>query len=145
MTGLMGRWQTISKNPLTICDTGHNVGGMQYIIRQLDEIQNSKLKIKSDRKARLHIVFGCCHDKDVSTVLSMLPKDAVYYFTQASVQRAMLVEDFSEIAGKHQLCGRCFKDVESAYNAAKQNADTDDLIFIGGSTFVVADLLKALS
>lgn len=85
------------------------------------------------------------NDKDVNAVLSILPKDAVYYFTQASVQRAMPVEKFSEIAGKHQLCGQCFEDVESAYNAAKQNADTDDLIFIGGSTFVVADLLKALS
>ena len=145
MTGLMGRWQTISKNPLTICDTGHNVGGMQYIIRQLDEIQNSKLKIKSDKKARLHIVFGCCHDKDVSTVLSMLPKDAVYYFTQASVQRAMPAEELAKRASTHQLSDfSTYNDVDSAYKAARSNANKDDIIFIGGSTFVVADLLKSL-
>ncbi len=135
MTGLMGRWQILGRKPLTVCDTGHNIGGMQYITRQLQETPHKKL----------HIIIGMVNDKDVNAVLSILPKDAVYYFTQASVQRAMPVEKFSEIAGKHQLCGQCFEDVESAYNAAKQNADTDDLIFIGGSTFVVADLLKALS
>ena len=133
MTGLMGRWQTISKKPLTICDTGHNVGGMQYITKQLQETPHKKL----------HIIIGMVSDKDINTVLSMLPKDAVYYFTQASVQRAMPVKDFAEIASKHQLCGKCFENVESAYLAAKGNASPDDLIFIGGSTFIVADLLSS--
>ena len=81
------------------------------------------------------------NDKDVNTVLSMLPKDAIYYFTQASVKRAMPVEDFSIIAQKHGLHGTCYANVENAYNAAKQNAEKNDLIFIGGSTFIVADML----
>ena len=136
MTGLMGRWQTISTKPLTICDTGHNVGGMQYITKQLQQTPHK----------RLHIVIGMVSDKDVSTVLSMLPKDAVFYFTQASVQRAMPAE---ELAKKAQAIGQfhnftIYKDVGSAYQAAKANASEDDLIFIGGSTFVVADLLKSL-
>ena len=132
MTGLMGRWQTISTKPLTICDTGHNVGGMQYITKQLQQTPHKAL----------HIIIGMVSDKDVSTVLSMLPKDAVYYFTQASVERAMPVETFSEKAITHGLHGNCYRDVESAFKAAKANASEDDLIFVGGSTFIVADLLK---
>ena len=152
MTGLMGRWQILGKKPLTICDTGHNVGGMQYIVRQLDEIQNSKLKNSSVFRlpssiVRLHIVFGCCHDKDVSTVLSMLPKDAIYYFTQASVDRAMPAEELMKQASSNSNLinskFNTFNDVESAYKAAKAAAGKDDVIFIGGSTFVVADLLKS--
>ena len=144
MTGLMGRWQTICKKPLTICDTGHNVGGMQYIVKQLDEMKNEKLKIKNDKTVRLHIVIGMVSDKDVGTVLSMLPKDAVYYFTQASVQRAMPVEEFSRKAKEHNLVGKSYESVEKAYYAAKQEAQPHDIIFIGGSTFVVADLLKII-
>ena len=138
MTGLMGRWQTISKKPLTICDTGHNVGGMQYIAKQLQQTPHKKL----------HIVIGMVSDKDVNTVLMMLPKDAIFYFTQASVQRAMPAEELAKRAisnsnlteAKHKI----FKDVPSAYLAAKENATEEDLIFIGGSTFVVADLLSFL-
>ena len=142
MTGLMGRWQTISTKPLTICDTGHNVGGMQYITKQLQQTPHK----------RLHIVIGMVSDKDVSTVLSMLPKDAVFYFTQASVQRAMPAEELAQKAisvfnslPSGQAQARQFsiyKDVVSAYQAAKAAASDDDLIFIGGSTFVVADLLR---
>ena len=134
MTGLMGRWQILSKKPLIICDTGHNVGGMQYIVRQLEATPHKQL----------HIIIGMVSDKDINTVLSMLPKDAVYYFTQASVQRAMPVKELFQIAMKHQLCGCYYENVEDAYYAAKQNANTDDLIFIGGSTFVVADMLKSI-
>ena len=142
MTGLMGRWQTISTKPLTICDTGHNVGGMQYITKQLQQTPHK----------RLHIVIGMVSDKDVSTVLSMLPKDAVFYFTQASVQRAMPAEELAQKAisvfnslpsGKAQARQfSIYKDVVSAYQAAQAAASDDDLIFIGGSTFVVADLLR---
>ena len=135
MTGLMGRWQTISKSPLTICDTGHNVGGMQYIAKQLQETPHKKL----------HIVIGMVGDKDVNTVLSMLPKDAIYYFTQASVQRAMPADELTKRAlSIFDFQFSTFNDVESAYLAAKKNADADDLIFIGGSTFVVADMLKSI-
>lgn len=132
LTGLMGRWQVISRQPLTICDTGHNVGGMQYITRQLQETPHQ----------RLHIIIGMVNDKDVNTVLSLLPKDALYYFTQASVQRAMPVEEFAEIARKHHLYGSCHANVATAYSAARENAGKDDIIFIGGSTFIVADMLN---
>ena len=132
LTGLMGRWQTISTDPLTICDTGHNVGGMQYITKQLKETPHQ----------RLHIIIGMVNDKDVNTVLSMLPKDAVYYFTQASVKRAMPVEEFAQKAEKHDLHGNSYANVELAYRAAKQNAEKNDLIFVGGSTFIVADMLN---
>ena len=132
LTGLMGRWQTVCGQPLTICDTGHNVGGMQYITKQLQETPHEKL----------HIIIGMVNDKDVNTVLSMLPKDAVYYFTQASVKRAMPAKEFAQIARKHDLRGRCFENVASAYNAAKKKAGKNDLIFIGGSTFIVADMLN---
>ena len=132
LTGLMGRWQTISKQPLTICDTGHNVGGMQYITRQLQETPHQ----------RLHIIIGMVSDKDINTVLSMLPKDATYYFTQASVKRAMPAEQFAEIAQKHNLHGTCYANVGSAYSAARQNAHENDIIFVGGSTFIVADMLN---
>ncbi len=140
MTGLMGRWQILSKKPLTICDTGHNVGGMQYIARQLTEMRNEKLS--KGLKAKLHIVFGCCHDKEVSKVLEMLPKDAIYYFTQASVDRAMPAERLSEIAlSIFNIQSSIYNDVESACKAAQAAAGENDIIFIGGSTFVVADYL----
>ena len=133
MTGLMGRWQTISTKPLTICDTGHNVGGMQYITKQLQQTPHK----------RLHIVIGMVSDKDVSTVLSMLPKDAVFYFTQASVQRAMPAEELAQKAlSIFNFQFSTYKDVASAYQAAQAAASDDDLIFIGGSTFIVADLLR---
>ena len=132
MTGLMGRWQTIDEKPLTICDTGHNVGGMQYIVRQLQQTPHK----------RLHIVIGMVNDKDVDSVLRLLPTDAIYYFTQASVKRAMPAEELARKASHLQGAAEgAFQDVPSAYRAAKRNATTDDLIFIGGSTFVVADLL----
>lgn len=132
MTGLMGRWQTIDEKPLTICDTGHNVGGMQYIVRQLQQTPHK----------RLHIVIGMVSDKDVDTVLRLLPTDAIYYFTQASVKRAMLAEELAKKASHLRGAKEgVFQDVPSAYLAAKRNATGDDLIFIGGSTFVVADLL----
>lgn len=132
MTGLMGRWQTIDEKPLTICDTGHNVGGMQYIVKQLQQTPHK----------RLHIVIGMVSDKDVDTVLRLLPTDAIYYFTQASVKRAMPAEELAKKASHLQGAKEgVFQDVPSAYLAAKRNATDDDLIFIGGSTFVVADLL----
>lgn len=134
MTGLMGRWQILSRKPLTICDTGHNVGGMQYITRQLQETPHDKL----------HIIIGMVSDKDINTVLSMLPKDADYYFTQASVQRAMPSKEVNNRAKTHGLHGKAYDNVKSAYLAAKENASNQDLIYIGGSTFVVADLLEFL-
>lgn len=133
-TGLRGRWQKIAEKPLTICDTGHNVGGMQYITRQLATTPHQAL----------HIVIGMVNDKDVNTVLSMLPQDATYYFTQASVKRAMPSDQFSQEASRHGLKGECYPTVHDAYLAAKAASGEEDLIFIGGSTFIVADLFAAM-
>ena len=133
-TGLRGRWQKIADKPLTICDTGHNVGGMQYITRQLATTPHQAL----------HIVIGMVNDKDVNTVLSMLPQDATYYFTQASVRRAMPSDQFSQEASRHGLKGQCYPTVHDAYLAAKAASGEEDLIFIGGSTFIVADLFAAM-
>lgn len=133
-TGLRGRWQKIADKPLTICDTGHNVGGMLYITRQLATTPHQTL----------HIVIGMVNDKDVNTVLSMLPQDATYYFTQASVKRAMPSDQFSQEASRHGLKGQCYPTVHDAYLAAKAASGEEDLIFIGGSTFIVADLFAAM-
>ena len=131
LTGLMGRWQILNISPLTICDTGHNVGGWEYLARQLESTPGT-----------LHIVIGMVGDKDVNKVVSMLPKRGKYYFTQASVARAMPLEQFTEIARKNGLEGVSFSNVNEAYNAAMKDASTNDTIFIGGSTFIVADLLE---
>ena len=133
-TGLRGRWQKIADKPLTICDTGHNVGGMQYITRQLATTPHQAL----------HIVIGMVNDKDVNTVLSMLPQDATYYFTQASVRRAMPSDQFSQEASRHGLKGECYPTVHDAYLAAKAASGEEDVIFIGGSTFIVANLFAAM-
>ena len=130
-TCLRGRWQIIGRQPLIICDTGHNREGLEYVIRQLNTIP----------KRRLHIVVGFVSDKDLGSVLPVFPSDAVYYFTKASVPRALDEEILMAAAGKWFLTGSCYPDVKSAVAAAKENATTDDLIFIGGSTFVVAEAI----
>ncbi len=134
LTGLMGRWQTLYEKPLTICDTGHNVGGWEYISKQLEQTLG-----------RLHIVIGMVGDKDVRKVVAMLPKRARYYFTQASVKRAMPATEFAEIAKEHGLEGSVYDSVVEAYEEAKQQASENDTIFIGGSTFIVADMLESIS
>ena len=130
LTGLMGRWQVLKEKPLTVCDTGHNVGGWEYLSKQLEETPGT-----------LHIVIGMVGDKDVRKVISMLPKRAKYYFTQASVARAMPVEEFTKIAKEFGLEGITCTNVMQAYDMARAEASDGDTIFIGGSTFVVADLL----
>lgn len=135
MTGLMGRWQILNKKPLTICDTAHNVGGLEYIFRHLTFLPHP----------HLHLVFGMVSDKDVNKVLTMLPKENTsYYFTQASVERAMPAEEVCNKAKAIGLQGTAYSNVASAYNAARSNASSDDIIYIGGSTFVVADMLKSI-
>lgn len=132
LTGLMGRWQTIQTVPHIVCDTGHNVGGIQYIARQL-AMQHYKT---------LRIIMGMVNDKDISGVLAMMPKDAVYYFTKASVKRALPENDLRKLAEKAGLKGRTFPSVSTALEAAKRDADKDDFVFVGGSSFIVADLLQ---
>ncbi|MDR2683162.1 MAG: bifunctional folylpolyglutamate synthase/dihydrofolate synthase [Dysgonamonadaceae bacterium] len=133
-TGLMGRWQIVQHRPKIVLDTGHNVGGMQYIVRQL----------QAETYDRLHIVFGMVNDKDISAVLSLLPKQALYYFTQASIPRALDARLLAGQAGTFGLHGEIFSTVSDAFFAAKQNATEKDFIFAGGSTFIVADVLKAI-
>ena len=133
LTGLMGRWQILKNKPLTICDTGHNVGGWEYLSKQLEETPGT-----------LHIVIGMVGDKDVRKVISMLPKRARYYFTQASVARAMPVKEFAQTAMEFGIEGKSYDNVMQAYNEASSDATPEDTIFIGGSTFVVADLLANL-
>ena len=142
MTGLMGRWQTIKEKPLTICDTAHNKGGLEYIFRHLATLPYRKL----------HLVFGMVSDKDVDSVLQLLPKtttkgnrEVCYYFTQASVQRAMPAEEVCKRAKAYGFHSTAYHDVASAYKAAQTNASDEDIIYIGGSTFVVADLLTFLA
>ena len=132
LTGLMGRWQKLESEPTLICDTGHNVGGISYIIEQL----------KHQKYERLHIVIGMVNDKDISGVLSMLPKNATYYFTKASVKRALSEKELQSLAMQSGLHGDTYPDVETAVTAAKEKANKNDFIFVGGSSFIVADLLK---
>ena len=134
LTHLMGRWQTLSDTPLTICDTGHNIGGWQYLAPRLQKFV--------DEGRQLHIVFGMVNDKDITHVVALLPKQAHYYFTQASVNRALPAEKLMEIATNFNLKGSTFASVKEAHQAALNNASPEDVIFIGGSTFVVADLLS---
>lgn len=134
LTGLRGRWEKIDKNPITICDTGHNVNGLEYIVKQLQEQKYEKL----------HIVFGMVNDKDIEGVLSIMPKDATYYFCQASVKRAMPSQQLKTLAEAHELKGNTFANVLDAYNSARQNASQNDFIYIGGSSFIVADLIASL-
>lgn len=131
-TGLQGRWQTVQTCPTVVCDTGHNIGGITYIAQQLEQ---QKCDI-------MRIVFGMVSDKDVDGVLDLMPKDAVYYFTQSSVRRAMPHSRMKELANRHGLTGKSFATVGEAYEKALQESKANDFIFIGGSSFVVADFLK---
>jgi dihydrofolate synthase / folylpolyglutamate synthase len=134
LTGLKGRWQIIGNNPLIVCDTGHNENGINAIVNQL----------KHTAYRKLHIVIGLVNDKNANSILQMLPKDAIYYFTKASIPRALDANILEDEASKVELHGEVFENVSTAFQSAKENADSKDLIFIGGSTFVVADLLKEL-
>lgn len=132
LTGLMGRWQQLQASPRLICDTGHNTGGMQYIAHQL----------RNEHYDMLRIVIGMVNDKDISGVLAMLPKEATYYFTRASVPRALPQDKLEALATQAGLKGRSFPTVKEAVTAAQKESRPEDLIFVGGSTFIVADLLQ---
>lgn len=161
LTGLMGRWQKIQDSPTVICDTAHNPGGLQYIAEQLritsyelrtqnpeSETRNSELGTQNS----LRIVLGMVSDKDVRTSLAYFPKEASYYFTQASVRRAMPAEEIAAIGqglglqSAHEKEGKplSYPTVAEAYQAALRDASPNDFIFVGGSSFIVADLLTYL-
>ena len=134
-TGLLGRWQTIQNNPTVVCDTGHNVGGWNYLAPQ----------IKRQQCNQLRIVFGMVDDKDINSVMYLLPQNAIYYWTQAESKRAIKAERVAEIAIKHDLRGEIFDNVEVAYTKALQDSNKDDFVFVGGSSYIVDDLLTFLS
>ena len=131
LTGLQGRWQRLGSHPAIVCDAGHNVGGIAYVTEQL----------RRQTFRRLHIVFGMVSDKDIRAVLALLPTDATYYFTRASVKRAMDAEALRDLAATFGIHGTCHPSVSAALQAAREAATEEDFIFIGGSCFIVADLL----
>ncbi|KJF45004.1 hypothetical protein LH29_06195 [Draconibacterium sediminis] len=130
-TGLLGRWQVIGNNPLTVCDTGHNEDGIKSIVEQL----------KNTAYKKLHFIFGTVGDKDPGKVLALLPKHAKYYFVKADIARAMDAEELANRAKDFGLVGEVYPSVNEAYKKAQRVADKTDMIFVGGSTFVVAEVL----
>ena len=130
-TNLKGRWQTLSSYPTIVCDTGHNVGGLTYVMEQL----------KKQTYTHLHIVVGFVKEKDVNSVLELFPKEATYYFCSPAIARGLNVDTLKEIATTKGLQGERYSSVAEALNAAKAQALPTDFIFVGGSTFVVAEVV----
>lgn len=130
-TGLKGRWQILSKKPLTICDVGHNEDGIKQVLKQI--------RLTPYRK--LHFVIGMVNDKDHSKILNMLPKRAIYYFCRPNIPRGLDQNYLAAEAKKINLKGDIYSSVNEAYKSAKKSAEIEDLIFIGGSTFVVAEVV----
>lgn len=131
LTGLLGRWQIMGTNPLIVADTGHNESGIKQVV---DQLQQTAYK-------QLHFVMGMVNDKNIEKVLSLLPKTAIYYFTKANIPRALNEQELQSKALQIGLSGNFFPTVEQALNAAKSVAEPEDMIFIGGSTFVVAEVV----
>ena len=131
-TGLMGRWQKLREEPVVVCDTGHNVGGWEYLSRQLANVDCRQM----------HIVFGMVSDKDVASVFSMLPQGAHYYLTKAQTHRAIPEARLLQLAQDRGLDAKTYPTVSEAYQAAMSQAAPDDFVFIGGSTYVVADFMR---
>ena len=127
----MGRWMVMNKKPLTIFDSAHNQGGIQELKQ---EIENTKYK-------NLHFVYGTVADKDISPVLSLLPKNANYYFCKADIPRGLDAKALKQQAAKHKLKGEAYPSIKDAFRAAKSNAGKKDMVLVSGSVFVVAELL----
>jgi dihydrofolate synthase / folylpolyglutamate synthase len=136
LTGLRGRWQTLGETPKMVCDTGHNVHGLSYIAEHLKQISGKP------GFGQLRIVFGMVNDKDIEGVLKIMPQNAIYYFTQASVKRALEATELCRLAHSFGLKGNCHTDVSKAVAAARKESNPNDFIYIGGSTFIVADLFE---
>ena len=129
--GFLGRWQTLPGKPRTICDVGHNEAGIKYILEQLDQ----------EKYKQLHWVFGLVNDKDADSILRLLPAEAVYYFCKANIPRGLDAEELRKKANIFGLKGKVYSSVKNAYQDALEAAGDDDLVFVGGSTFVVAEVL----
>lgn len=130
-TGLLGRWQVLNTEPKVVCDTGHNKEGLTYVMHQLS---------KEDYK-QLHIVFGVVNDKNLNSIVSLLPKDAIYYFCKPSIPRGKEANVLKEELEQHKLMGNAYNSVNEAYKMTLKAADKEDFIFVGGSTFVVAEII----
>jgi dihydrofolate synthase/folylpolyglutamate synthase len=130
-TGLQGRWQQLGDKPKIVCDTAHNEHGLKMIIRQLEK----------EKFAQLHIVLGVVNDKNLEEIFPFFPKNAKYYFCRPNILRGLDVSVLQKNASHFDLNGEIYNSVSEAYENAKQNADSDDFIYIGGSTFVVAEIL----
>ncbi len=130
-TGLEGRWQVIGKNPLTICDTAHNKEGLDYVLRQIKRMSFTDL----------HIVIGFVSDKDITRILPMFPADAHYYFTRAQVLRALDEKALRLKASEYGLTGDSYPEAKEALIAARSKASDSGLVFVGGSTFIVAEVI----
>jgi len=131
LTGLHGRWETLNKHPLTICDTGHNPEGIKEVLQNIAAVDYEEL----------HFVLGVVNDKDIGKILDMLPKDAVYYFCKPDIPRGLDAESLKQQAESFALCGQVYPSVKAAFLAAQQSAGQNDLVFVGGSTFVVAEVV----
>jgi dihydrofolate synthase/folylpolyglutamate synthase len=129
-TGLKGRWQVLNKKPMIVCDTGHNVDGIKEVLRQI--------KMQSYRN--LFIIFGMVQGKDIASVLTLLPREAYYFFCEAKIPRAMDAALLAEHALEYQLRGEVVPDVNEAVEIAKKKASSEDMIFVGGSTYIVAEI-----
>ena len=131
LTGLRGRWEILNHHPLTICDTGHNPEGIAEVLKNIGHVAYN----------HLHFVMGVVNDKDISKILTMLPAQATYYFCKPDILRGLDAENLKQQAEKYNLHGENYASVKAALNAAQNNAGKTDLIFIGGSTFVVAEIV----
>jgi dihydrofolate synthase / folylpolyglutamate synthase len=130
-TGLKGRWQVLQQQPKTICDTAHNKEGLSYTMIQL----------QAETYDQLHMVFGVVNDKDISSILELLPKKATYYFCKPNIPRGQSAEELQSVFIQNGFKGKAYSSVNEALEAAKKNANEDDLIYVGGSTFVVAEII----
>ena len=130
-TGLLGRWQVLQNNPLVVCDTAHNKEGLQLVLKQVEK----------QSYEQLHIVIGFVKDKDVRAVLKLFPKDTKYYFVRPGIPRGMDALQLEELAQEQGLKGKVFKSVEKGFKNALKNAGDKDMVYVGGSTFVVAEVV----
>ena len=133
-TGLMGRWMKIADKPLMICDSAHNPPGMQQAMRQL----------KAEKYDKFHLVLGFMADKDVQSMLSMFPDDAIFHFTQAQTSRSMSATKLKQLAKAQGINGDTYNNVSDALQAVQAAAGPKDLIYVGGSMYILAELLKLM-
>ena len=130
-TGLLGRWQQLGENPKIICDTAHNKEGLSVVLKQ----------VESENFKNLHIVLGVVDDKDLDEILPLFPKNALYYFCKPNIPRGLDAKELRRKARSYGILGNAFDSIATAYNEALLNAGSDDFIYVGGSTFVVAEIL----